>query len=300
MAQHSSPAHHKRIRRGQRRLALLSGLVVVLGIALLGATWSIAASRAAERQLTQARIAQAEQTIAAAPPSIAPRVADDSALDGADLRAASNATPTARTSNDEPLLAPSDALPSPATSAAPSDATMEPQLQPLPTPVTGAVLPHASPTHISIAAVGIDTDVVQVSAAPISVEDRTVLKWQVADFAAGHHDTSASPGDGGNIVIAGHDDYHGEVFRGLHDIRIGDRVTLTTPAGQYVYVVEEIHLRLEKGQPLDERLAIGAWMQPMPEERLTLITCWPYGVDDHRMIVVAKPLANGVSIDGAP
>jgi sortase A len=162
------------------------------------------------------------------------------------------------------------------------------------------VAPQPPPTHINIPAVGIDTDVVQVSAAPISVEERTVLKWQVADYAAGHHDTSASPGDGGNIVLAGHDDYHGEVFRGLHDIRIGDKVTLTTPAGQFVYVVQEVHLRLEKGQPLDERLAIGVWMQPMPEERLTLITCWPYGVDDHRMIVVAKPLANGVSIGDAP
>jgi sortase (surface protein transpeptidase) len=33
-------------------------------------------------------------------------------------------------------------------------------------------------------------------------------------------------------------------------------------------------------------------MAPMPEERLTLITCWPYGVDDHRLIVVAKPVAD--------
>jgi len=28
----------------------------------------------------------------------------------------------------------------------------------------------------------------------------------------------------------------------------------------------------------------------MPEERVTLVTCWPYGIDDHRIIVVAKPV----------
>jgi sortase A len=294
MAPHSpSPQHHRIRRRGRRRLDVLSGLVVVLGVALLGATWSIAASRAAEQQLTHARIAQAEQASRAAMPGDVPRVVDARAPAGVDLQAAPPATsvaPPARTSSDEPLLAPS---------VAPAGSTAEP-LQPLPTPVIGTVAPQPPPTHINIPAVGIDTDVVQVSAAPISVEERTVLKWQVADYAAGHHDTSASPGDGGNIVLAGHDDYHGEVFRGLHDIRIGDKVTLTTPAGQFVYVVQEVHLRLEKGQPLDERLAIGVWMQPMPEERLTLITCWPYGVDDHRMIVVAKPLANGVSIGDAP
>jgi sortase A len=293
---HNRHQQFPRRRRAARRLDVLSGLVVMLGIALLGATWSIAASRATERQLTQARVAQAEQATGAAP------LLSVGQLDGADLQPAPDATPPARTSNVEPLLAPTAPWPTPAASGTTAIATPElAPLQPLPTPLAGAPWPpQPPPTHISIPAVGIDAAVVQVSAAPISVEDRTVLKWQVADYAAGHHDTSASPGDGGNIVIAGHDDYHGDVFRGLHDIRIGDRVTLTTAAGQFIYVVQEIHLRLEKGQPLDKRLAIGVWMQPMPEERLTLITCWPYGVDDHRMIVVAKPLANGVSIGDAP
>jgi len=122
----------------------------------------------------------------------------------------------------------------------------------------------------------------------------TVLQWNVADYAAGHHDNSADPGEGGNVVISGHDDYRGEVFRGLHDAKIGDDVFVDTPAGTFHYIIREIYLRKEKGEPLSTRLDIGVWMGPMPEERLTLITCWPYGVDDHRMIIVAKPAQDDV------
>ncbi|MCO5176436.1 MAG: sortase [Thermomicrobiales bacterium] len=145
------------------------------------------------------------------------------------------------------------------------------------------------PTHITIAAVGIDTDIVEVEPKTDSVDGQLVETWSVADWAAGHHVGSADPGENGNIVLAGHDDVRGEVFRGLHDIELGAEVLLTTPDGVYRYVVEEIHVRLERGAPLSERLATGVFIAPMPEERLTLITCWPYGVDDHRIIVVAKP-----------
>jgi sortase A len=149
------------------------------------------------------------------------------------------------------------------------------------------------PTHISVPAVGIDTDVVQVSSYQVDTQGVTVLQWNVADWAAGHHDTSADPGERGNIVMAGHDDYRGEVFRGLHDAKIGDDVFVTSPAGTFHYQIAEIHLRKELGEPLSERLNTGLFLAPMPEERLTLVTCWPYGIDDHRMIVVAKPADAG-------
>jgi sortase A len=48
-------------------------------------------------------------------------------------------------------------------------------------------------------------------------------------------------------------------------------------------------MRSFKTASLDEQLTIGAFIGPMPEERLTLVTCWPYKVDSHRLIVVAKP-----------
>lgn len=145
--------------------------------------------------------------------------------------------------------------------------------------------------HITIPAVGIDTDIVEVVPKTETIDGQLVESWQVADWAAGHHAGSADPGERGNIVLAGHDDVRGEVFRGLHDIEIGAEILLTTPDGVHRYVVEEIHVRLERGAPLADRLATGQFIAPMPEERLTLITCWPYGIDDHRIIVVAKPPA---------
>ena len=31
------------------------------------------------------------------------------------------------------------------------------------------------------------------------------------------------------------------------------------------------------------------------DQTLTLITCWPYGIDTHRLIVIAKPYQSSVS-----
>lgn len=146
------------------------------------------------------------------------------------------------------------------------------------------------PTHIRIPSVGIDAPVVEVGYEVVEIEGQQVIQWQVADYAAGHHNTSASPGEGGNIVISGHNDWRGEVFRTLEFAKIGDEVILTTANGEYHYRIVEIHYRKEVGVPLEERIATGRFLDPMPEERVTLVTCWPYGVDDHRIIVVAKPI----------
>jgi sortase A len=53
--------------------------------------------------------------------------------------------------------------------------------------------------------------------------------------------------------------------------------------------VGQILYRQEVGVPLSERLKTGELIGPTEDERLTLVTCWPYGVDDHRLIVIARP-----------
>jgi sortase A len=151
-------------------------------------------------------------------------------------------------------------------------------------------VPRTRAVHISVPAVGIDADIEEVSPVEVQLGQQTVFQWPVVDWAAGHHSTSANPGEGGNIVIAGHDDVRGEVFRGLHDIKVGDQVVVSTDTKDYTYVVQEIHMRLFNTASIDEQLTIGGFIGPMPEERLTLVTCWPYKVDSHRLIVVAKPL----------
>ncbi len=162
-----------------------------------------------------------------------------------------------------------------------------PTVAPEPTATPKPKMPP--PTRIQIPAVGIDAPVVEVGYRIIEIQGIQAIEWEVADYAAGHHSTSANPGEGGNIVIAGHSDYRGEVFRTLERVKLGDEVILTSDAGVFRYRVEEIHYRKEVGVPLEERIATGRFLDPMPEERVTLVTCWPYGIDDHRLIVIAKP-----------
>jgi sortase A len=148
-------------------------------------------------------------------------------------------------------------------------------------------LPRA--THIAIPSVGIDAKIVDVGTQVVTIAGQTVRQLQVADYAAGHDSQSANPGEGGNIVISGHDDWKGEVFKNLHLAKLGDELLLTTPESTHRYVITEIIYRKDSGASLTDRLAAGRFLAPMPEERVTLVTCWPYGVDTHRLIVVAKP-----------
>jgi sortase A len=116
--------------------------------------------------------------------------------------------------------------------------------------------------------------------------------WEVADYAAGHHYTSANPGEGGNIVITGHNNWRGEVFRYLEFLHLGNTIVLTTQDGaQYHYTVTQMQKVPEKGEDHATRLAHAAVMDPIPSERLTLITCWPYKTYTHRLIIFAVPTA---------
>ncbi|MEX2426066.1 MAG: sortase [Thermomicrobiaceae bacterium] len=149
---------------------------------------------------------------------------------------------------------------------------------------------NPKPTHIRIPGVEIATSIKEVGYTVKEIEGQRVREWDVASYAAGHHKTSARPGENGNIVITGHNDWEGEVFRTLEYVEHGQEVIVTTEAGEHRYVIEEIHMRKEVGVSMEERLETGRFMAEMPEERLTLITCWPYGINDHRVIVVAMPV----------
>lgn len=162
----------------------------------------------------------------------------------------------------------------------------------IPTTSATPVARGSPPTRLSIPSVGLDEPIVEVSAQAEVVSGQRVLVWNVADYAVGHNDTSAEPGQGGNVVLTGHDDWHGEVFRDLHSVVNGDKITVTTKDGvAHQYVVTYVLYRLEVGVPIGERLKTAQLIGPTADEQLTLVTCWPYGVDDHRLIVIARPAA---------
>jgi sortase A len=98
------------------------------------------------------------------------------------------------------------------------------------------------------------------------------------DRAVGHLRSTAVPGEGGHIALAGHRD---TFFRRLGRLRPGDSVRLRTPDGTFTYRV----IRSEIVPP--ERTDV---IQQAP---LALITCYPFhwiGPAPKRFVVLAEPL----------
>jgi len=114
--------------------------------------------------------------------------------------------------------------------------------------------------------------------------------WQVADHAVGWHKNSALPSEAGNIVLSAHHNTRGEIFRDLIKLEPGHTVSLYEGDRQYEYVVTEKFIVKELGEPIEVRRANAKWIGPFDEERLTLVTCWPYVGNTHRAIVIAKPV----------
>lgn len=116
--------------------------------------------------------------------------------------------------------------------------------------------------------------------------------WEVADYAAGHHYNSLNPGEGGNIVLSGHNNWRGEVFRDLDKLKPGDEIHVWTQEGkEYVYKVSKIDKLKEAGASYAQRLKNAQVMNETPQEQLTLISCWPYTTFTHRLVVTADPVA---------
>lgn len=96
--------------------------------------------------------------------------------------------------------------------------------------------------------------------------------------AVGHVPHTALPGDSGNIAFAAHRD---TFFRPLKNIRAGDRIRVSTPDGDFTYIVRDTRIVA----PTEVSV-----LDPTPEPTLTLITCHPFnyvGPAPNRFIVRA-------------
>ncbi len=161
--------------------------------------------------------------------------------------------------------------------------------KPLPTP---SPVPAEPPTRLVIQSVGIDSEIVPVGWNVVEQNGQQYSIWQVADYAVGWHETTAFPGQPGNTVMAGHHNIKGEVFRDLVNVEVGDEVIVYTKDKKFTYRVEQKTIVKEKGEPLEVRQKNAEWIAATTDERLTMVTCWPYTNNTHRVIVVAKPVNN--------
>jgi LPXTG-site transpeptidase (sortase) family protein len=147
------------------------------------------------------------------------------------------------------------------------------------------------PTRIVAPAIGLDAPIVPMGWEMVDRDGTMVSEWVVPQKAAGWHMNSALPGHGDNVVLSGHHNIEGKVFRYVVDLEPGDEITLYVDDIPYVYVVTEKYILKEAGMPLQVRQKNAQWIMPTGEERLTLVTCWPYEWpgNSHRVIVVARP-----------
>ena len=139
----------------------------------------------------------------------------------------------------------------------------------------GAAIPIPTPgprqaSRIVIEAISVDAPVVEGDG------------WEELKMGAGHRIGSANPGERGNMVISGHNDVYGEIFRYLEDVSIGDEVVVYAGDTPHSYVV----VAKMVVEPTEVSL-----LEPTPNSTLTLITCHPYMIDTHRLAVIAE-LAN--------
>jgi sortase A len=179
-------------------------------------------------------------------------------------------------------------LPSgPQSSAAPADSRPPREASsPAPAPVPAA---SSAPTRIVAPAIELDGEVVPVGWQQVVQDGQAATVWEVADHAAGWHQNSALPGAGGNVVLSGHHNIKGEIFRYIVDLEPGDSVTLYADNRPYTYTVESRFVVRDSDVPEEQRLENARWIGSFPDERLTLVSCWPYTNNTHRVIVVAKP-----------
>ncbi len=147
------------------------------------------------------------------------------------------------------------------------------------------------PIRIHIQSIDLSAPIIQATKEEIEINKTKYVQWTAPDlFAVGWQYDSASINQHGNTVLNGHHNVHGKVFENLNKLNSGDRIILDGSDGKkYAYVITNVMILPEKDQPLSVRLDNARWTLPSNDERLTLITCWPYYSNTHRLIIVARP-----------
>lgn len=121
--------------------------------------------------------------------------------------------------------------------------------------------------RIGIAAINVDAPVVQGD------------DWEALKTGVGLNNTSGIPGKSGNVILSGHNDIFGQVFRELDRLVPGDEIVLLTEKNAYTYIVTGTQIV----QPSQVEV-----MRQTEESTLTLISCYPYLVDTQRIVVSAR------------
>lgn len=103
--------------------------------------------------------------------------------------------------------------------------------------------------------------------------------WEQLKKGVGQHIGSADPGEVGNMILSAHNDIFGELFRHLDKLRPGHPIKISTSTREFTYIVTGIRVV----QPTEVSV-----MDPTDKPTITLISCYPYFIDSHRIVVFAE------------
>lgn len=159
----------------------------------------------------------------------------------------------------------------------PNDAEIPDHLRPLVQSLANVPIPTPGveqAIRIQVPAIRVDAPVVQGDG------------WEQLKKGVGQHIGSADPGKDGNLVLSAHNDIFGEIFRDLDQLKPGDAVVVFTNQRSYTYVVVETKIV--------EPTAVEV-LAPTAKPTLTLISCYPYLVDNQRIVVQARLQGDGGS-----
>ena len=159
--------------------------------------------------------------------------------------------------------------PTSAQGAQPNSSEIPEHLRPLVQAYENIPVPTGSPQQgirIQIPAIKVDAPVVQGDS------------WEQLKKGVAQHLGTPNPGESGNIVFSAHNDIFGEIFRHLDQLQPGDVISLYTSARQYTYVVTGTQI------VAPTRVEV---MAPTANAVVTLISCYPYLIDNQRIVVSA-------------
>jgi sortase A len=146
------------------------------------------------------------------------------------------------------------------------------------------------PTRLEIPAIDLDIPVVELGWSQTENRAGQIFsEWDVAAYAAGWHINSALPGEPGNVVMSGHNNILGAVFRELDQLKKGDEITVWANGRRYVYTVDQVIVVPDKNGSEAQRIENARWIGSFEDDRLTLVSCWPRNNNTHRIVVVARP-----------
>lgn len=151
----------------------------------------------------------------------------------------------------------------------PNDAEIPESLRPLVQSLPPPAIPTQGPSQalrLVIPAINVDSLIVQGDG------------WEQLKKGVGQHIGTPDPGQNGNLVLSAHNDIFGEIFRRLDELSPGDEVQVYTASQIFTYVIT--------GTEVVPPTQVSV-MAPTEHPSLTLISCYPYLVDNKRIVVFA-------------